>query len=267
MIERELIHDADQASAYLNLKTGKHVKPASWNLQAIRNEFPKAGVDLFHSPFQNNGDQCLCRDMDVVEVKDGWKLTADQVEKSLDDARKQGKSNRNAAPIGTFLNPNVTYVFETRDGSRGVLELVPDKKKPAAKTVRYKLVTQAGGKEQEATNVQSRADDKDKKLIGAWSGGQKVMQRLVLRADGSFDLSYPKGPRIVDVIPASGVWSRDGKTLTLEITKSADNDRVGKKLAREVVELTDRYVILRGEDGICTHFTQARVFHGWTLLR
>lgn len=137
-----LTHDADKATTYLNLKSGNPVKPASWNLSAIK-EFTKAGVDLFHSPLQNNTDQYLCRDTDAVEVNDGWKLSPDEVLQKLDAARKAGKSNRNAAPVGTFLNSDRTYAFGTRDGTEGILEATPDPKNPPVKIVRYRLIEPA----------------------------------------------------------------------------------------------------------------------------
>lgn len=185
---RTLTHDVATETAYLNLKSGNFIKPADWRIEAVRKEFSKLGIDLFHSPVQSNGEQCLCRDMDVVAVKDGWTLAAKDVAKVLADARRQGKSNRNVAPIGTFLDPRVTYVFETRDGSRGVLELLPDAKNAGVKTVRYKLVelvTVSGVKLPDGVYLASRTqnDKEGVRVMRSDSGNTVVLDK---RLAGNF---------------------------------------------------------------------------------
>lgn len=136
VIERTL--NLDDLVWFIDLDTGRTVSAREEKHTEGRDWLAKTGIDA-EGNVGKDSFGLLCFDMKVNEVAGGrWDtISAAEIEKEL----KKGQS-QSGDPIMTADKgkPATMYVFKTREGGRGILQITAFTEKPRGVKIRYKLV-------------------------------------------------------------------------------------------------------------------------------
>ena len=153
VIEREISSDLVRLTNWwaLNLASGKVMRfdltrppddlksglaasdPSTLTLDRRLPSLRAAGVDLFQALAASVPDSVLALDLRLVSLDaDGWDISAADAMAQLDKTAAVGVSRSEA-----FIDGSHVYVFSTRDGAKGVLQI---SKNTSLAKLRYKLV-------------------------------------------------------------------------------------------------------------------------------
>jgi len=264
--ERVVTEQPSKAATYLDLDTGKYATPGPGAVLAHIDWLREHGVDLCLSGAENERTLRTAVDMVIVEyTKDPWHESAgwtpEQARRSVVGNLAERKPSSGHVIIAGF-----TYAFRTREGSIGIMQLIPPPKDKSEVTVRYKLLKAStakgeiapdeppGGDEQSARA--HRADGVVLPVTGVVASLREVKQipassdwphpalRLTVdaRNDGEYSLGLPENGltwqieidgRWYEHVPRPGkAASHSGKVLNLNS---------GRKQENLAVNLTDQW--------------------------
>ena len=132
--------------------TGKHVAPQSDAITVPIDWLRKHGVDLDTGGLESERTLRTAVDMVISQyTKDAWR---ESTRWTPEQAREfiAGNLVRHKSSPGRVIGSPGTYAFRTREGSVGIMQLLPPPEDKPEATVRYKLLKASTAESESATN-------------------------------------------------------------------------------------------------------------------
>jgi beta-lactamase regulating signal transducer with metallopeptidase domain len=186
--------------------------------------------------------------MDMVTVSVSNEQFDAPLSKIIGNPLLDGPATKDPGSIGAILHPEklpATYVFKTREGGRGVLQILSFSDKPVNVRIRYKVAKPDVQKPTNDTPVPatmpaSALNETERQLLGNWVAGGFIPGVFTFAADGRYKVVS------LDTVLATGRWSaRNQRDIEILIDGSDRADQPGKTEILHIEQLTDKALRVR----------------------